>query len=380
MDIHIKLTVDDRIVNALRRVGTKRAAGATLGLMALCGSLVVFASPVAKPHTFEAAAPIRASEINENFDTLYEEFEARVVRADQTIQVESCNALRSALAAFDDRRIASSATVTFQLPEVTSSCMSSVIIDHPDGAHIRILGQGSAKTVLTFFGGNGFLIPMTRGIGLIDKMTISGTDVGGHGVMVEDGASARLGSDFTVRDFVDGVHTNGGWIRAAGVISEDNADDGFEASYGGIILANGAIARSNAVFGFNAYLGSAIVADGAEAQSNASHGFEASFGSTIQALDGASATGSRHGYNADGNSAIIAFGSTAASNTAFGYAASKDSLIDLVNPTTNDNATGFVAVAGSYMSITGASGNSNTVQAPGANTWNEAQRALVQQN
>ncbi len=32
------------------------------------------------------------------------------------------------------------------------------------------------------------------------------------------------------------------------------------------------------------------------------------------------------------------------------------------------------------MNILGASGNSNTVQTPGANAWNQAQRSLVKQD
>ncbi len=341
MDIHLKLTIDDRIVNALRRVFTKRMAGAVLGLTAFGASLVVFAAPRAKPHTFAAGDPIRASDVNENFDVLYEELEARVVRTDQTVEVEDCRALRSALAAFDDRQVASSATVTFQLPEGTSDCVSPVIVDHPDGAHFRILGHGRDKTRLTFFGGHGFLIPMTRGIGLIDKMTISGNDVGGNGVMVEDGASARLGADFVVRNFIDGVHAAGGWIRAAGVVSENNANNGFEAALGGFIVANDAIARGNAVFGFDAYLVSGIIANDAVAQGS-QVGFNSNFGSAIQA-NGASSSGNQTGFHANGNSLVIAFGTTASANTAYGYVASKDSHVDLVDPVSNDNPTGFVA-------------------------------------
>jgi hypothetical protein len=378
MEIHVRLTIDDRIVNALRRIGTRRGAGVALGLAALGVSFAVFAAPIIKPHTFEARDPIRASDINENFDALYLELEARVVRADQTVDVADCGQLRSALAAFDDRRIASSATVTFQLPEVTSNCFTPVIIDHPDGAHFRILGQGSDKTKLTFFGGNGFLIPMTRGIGLIDKMTISGNDVGGNGVMVESSASARLGSDFVVRDFIDGVHTAGGWVRAVGVVSEDNAHNGFEASSGGFIYANGAIARDNGNFGFSTYLVSGMLADDASADSN-DVGFNSNFGSAIQ-TSGSSAGGNQTGYAANGNSMIIAFGTTASANTSYGYAASKDSLVDLVDPVSNDNPTGFVAVTGSYINILGATGNSNTVQTPGANTLNPADRSFVRQD
>src|SRR5262245_60158562 len=118
MDIHIKLTIDDRLVaaaRAVRRALTGRKAATLIGLSVSGAAALVFAAPVEKPHTFEAGDPIRASEINANFDAVYDELNARVVRNDQTVEVEDCGELKAALAALQERRIVDGATVTIEI-------------------------------------------------------------------------------------------------------------------------------------------------------------------------------------------------------------------------------------------------------------------------
>jgi len=379
MEIHIKINLDDRIVSAVRRVASRRNAGVALALGVLGASVAVFAAPLSKPHSFAAGDAIHASDINDNFDALYEELNARTITADQTIEVADCEALLSALVSLDDKRIASHATVTLELAEDTSACPSEVSIDHPDGVHIQIVGAGSDKTMLTFFGGDGFVLPMSRSVGLIDKLSIRGSNVGGHGVLVQGSASAKLGHDFVVSAFVDGVRTTGGWVHAEGVVSKDNTDDGFEAGYGGFIMASDTVASGNAMMGYNAYLSSGMLANGASAQDNTLLGYNANINSGMQVGENGSASGSEHGYNANANSAIVIFDSSASNNSAFGFAASKDSVIDAVTPTSNDNGTGFVAVSGSYVNFTNPTGNTLTVAAPGADVFNQVERSLVRE-
>jgi hypothetical protein len=384
MEIHFKVTIDDRLVNAARAVRSKlsrRRAAALLGLSVACTTLAVLAAPVDKAHTFEAGDPIRASEINANFDALYAELNARVIRNDQTVEAADCAALKAALSSLQDRRIVADATVTIELAEGESSCGSgtSVVVDHPDGGHIRIVGQGSGETTLTFFNADGFVIPMSRSVGQIDKLSITRLGGNGNGVVVLGAASAKVGPDVIVRDFEIGVYAEGGWIRADGVLSESNADAGFEAYAGGFIWADGATARANGSNGFQAILGSGLRANDALAQSNGLFGFDANVGSTVY-VDGAASSGSQHGFNANSNGTLVARHATA-SGEFFGYAAWNAGYIQAFESEANDAvAGGYSARSGSFAHVTTPSGNAVSYGLSGANTFYAPEGSFVMQD
>jgi hypothetical protein len=381
MEIHIRLSIDDRIVSMARRlraVFTKRTIAGSLGVLVLGSAVAVMAAPVDKPHDFKAGDALHASDLNDDFDALYNELNARVIRADTTIQAADCKAIISALADLDDRRIASSATVTIAVAAGSSACPNSVSIDHPDGGHIQIVGQGSSATTLTFFKVDGVRLPMSRSVGLVDKLTLTGGGGTGDGVVVLGSASAVLGGDLVVSGFYNGVRTEGGFIQTDSVTSSGNTMHGFMAHSGGVIVAKNPVARDNGQYGFEAVLDSSIFADGAKAEGNAVFGFDANAGGAIQA-DNATASHSQHGFNANDNGTIIAQNASASSGD-FGFAAWNNGHFDLQKPVSNDNTTGFSARFGSFAHVTTPSGNSQTYSPPGPNMPNTAEDSFVLQD
>lgn len=382
MEIHIRLTIDDRLVALGRRVRRGLSRPSALLLLALAGvsaTVGVMAAPASKPHDFEAGGAIKAAEINANFDTLYAELEARVIRSDQKIEVADCVGLVAALETLEDRRITSSAKVTIELAAATSACKTAVTVDHPDGSHIQIVGKGNGMTALTFFSTHGFVVPMSRSLGLLDKLTMTSTGGTGSGVVVRGAASVALGSDLVVRQFDDGVYTEGGFIVAEGVISEDNSEMGFRAVSGGFIRATSALARRNGMHGFNAFLGASIYADKATSEMNGLYGFNANVGSAIHAAE-AKATSNKHGFDANANGTIIVNAATATDHE-FGFAAWNSSHIEGDAPVANDAMfAGYSARLGSYVHVTTPGGDSLTYAPPAANVWNDAEGNMVQQD
>ena len=81
MDKRVKLEIT---IHAPLWLTTRRFwLGATLCLLGSSGVLAA----VSKPHAFSAGETILAAEMNENFDTIYDAFNARVIESDLTINV-----------------------------------------------------------------------------------------------------------------------------------------------------------------------------------------------------------------------------------------------------------------------------------------------------
>jgi hypothetical protein len=379
MEIHVKLTIDDRLVAAARWL-ERRLSARRLGLLALLGTLgagVVLADPVSRPHTFEAGQRISAAEINDNFDVLYDELNAREIANDLTIAVDDCQDLRAELAELDFKLIASTATVTLELPEGAFDCDGTIVIDHRDGEHIHIVGQGSGSTSLAFHSVDGFAIPPGRQIGLIDKLTAKGAALRGNGVTVSPTAYARLGGDLVLREFVDGVHAFGGFVDAAGVTCDDNLNAGFQANVNGGINAVDARASTNAGYGFQALTGSVILADGAIADSNEVYGFEANVGSAILAGPDTVATNSTHGFNANDHSVISVDQATSTDNEVFGFVGWNNSTVNVRSSTTSGNLLDYGAGFGAFTHVRTPMGTGQIYREPGPNVVNTTEQSFV---
>jgi hypothetical protein len=368
MEIHIKLTVDDRLVGAARwlsrRLSVRRAG--LLVALATMSATVVTAEPVSRPHEFAAGDRIRADQINESFDVIYDELNARFIRNDMTIEAEDCTDLVRVLGDLDDKRIGSSAIVTIELPAGTFGC-SAITVDHVDGNHLHIVGQGSADTKLTFHDNDGFVIPMSRSVGLIDKLTLEGPTFEGSGVLAWGNASAKLGSDLVIREFQFGVRADSSYINADGVIAEDNMETGFRAGFGSFMSANNAVARANNN-GFVSIIGSSMIADGAIAENHAQYGFDANVGSVLQVGKQAISRNNEHCFNANANGTLVVTNSSA-SMCHYGFAAWQDSFIGARSTTSDDHELeGFSARHGSYVQVSDITGNDVTFfpSVPGA--------------
>jgi hypothetical protein len=380
MEINIRLTIDDRIVGAARwlsRTLPVRRAG-LLAALATMSATAVTAAPVTRPHEFAAGDRIRADQINESFDVIYDELNARFIRNDMTIEVDDCDGLVRALGDIDDKRIGSSAVVTIELPAGTFAC-PTITVDHVDGHHLNVVGQGSGETTLTFHDNHGFVIPMSRAVGLIDKLTLEGPTFEGSGVLAWGNASAKLGTDLVVREFQIGVRAAGSYIIADGVIAEDNMAAGFEASFGSFMSANGAIARTNNN-GFVSYLGSSMIANGATAEGHAQYGFDANAGSVLQAGPQGDqpvvSSNNEHCFNSNANSTLVVFNGSA-SMCHYGFTAWKDSFIGASDTTSDDHELeGFSSRHGSYVQVQDVTGNDVTFFPAAAGVFHDAEGSM----
>lgn len=376
MEVHIKLTIDDRLVGAARWLSRKLSVR-RLGLLAALATMsatIVTAAPVNRPYEFAAGDRIVAAQINESFDVIYDELNARFIRNDTTIEVEDCDDLVSTLGELDDKRIGSSAIVTIELPAGAFDC-PPITVDHVDGNHLNIVGQGSAETTLTFHDNNGFIIPMARSVGLIDKLLLVGPTFEGSGVLAWGNASAKLGSDLVIREFQYGVRADSSYVIADGVIAENNMKNGFHATFGAVMSANGAIARANNS-GFVSEIGSSMIADGATAENHAQYGFDANVGSVLQATAQAVSTSNEHCFNANANSTLVVRNGSA-SLCHYGFAAWKDSFIGVSSTTSDDHELeGFSARHGSYVQVQDVTGNDVTFFPAAAGTFHEAERSM----
>lgn len=376
MEINIKLTIDDRLVAAVRWLSRKlpvRRAG-LLAALATMSATAVTAAPVTRPHEFAAGDRIRADQINESFDVLYDELNARFIRNDLTIEVEDCSDLVRALGDIDDKRIGSAAIVTIELPAGTFPC-PTIDVDHVDGHHLHIVGQGSGETTLTFHDDNGFVVPMSRSVGLIDKLTLEGPTFEGAGVLAWGNASAKLGSDLVIREFQFGVRAEGSYVIADGVIAEGNMHNGFQASFGSFMSVNGAVARENSS-GFVSQAGSSMIAEGATAEDHTQYGFDANVGSVLLAGQQAVSSNNEHCFNANANSTLVVSNSSA-SMCRYGFTAWKDSFIGASSTGSNDHELeGFSSRHGSYVQVEDITGNDVTFFPAAVGTFHEAERSM----
>lgn len=377
MEIHIKVTIDDRLVSAARAVSRRlsaRRAALVLGLCAMSATLVM-AAPVTNPHDFKAGSRIRAAEINESFAVLYDELNARFIRADTTLEVDDCAGLVATLGELDDKRIGAAATVKLELPAGSFDC-PTIYVDHVDGHHIHIVGQGSGETTLRF-GGDGFVVTPSRALGLLDKLTLAGSRFEGTGVIAWGNATATLGSDLVVRRFVTGVRSDGSYVIADGVTAEANTEIAFHASSGGFMNVNRAVARGS-TYGFSAYLGSAMIANTATAEDNSEFGFSANVGSAIRVGVQSVSRNNEHGYDANANSTIEVTDSTASGSTAYGFAAWNDSYIGGSRVMSNDQGLeGFSARHGSYVQVLDPAGNDVSYAPPGLGMFSQTERSML---
>lgn len=361
---------------------TRRGALAVL----LLGAALVPLGAVALPARieFEAGEPIVAQEINDDFRALWDEAEQRVIREDLTLNAVDCADLQGYLVELGERTIASSARVVIKLPAGNFACPGTVRVDHADGGHIEIIGQGSGETTLSFSNTAGIEVPPGRSLGALEGVMLRGTDAGGDGVSVGSGATAQIGPDVLVRDFVEGILTVGGQVRANGVRCESNEHVGFDARLGGVIEASGSVSDDNGSSGFVAFLGGTILADGAVASANHGDGFGADTNAAIYVGNGSSIDAEDNdawGFRAQNGATIVAAGTTTATgNGAGGFYAEDDSFVQASGAVSSGNPSGFVSTRGSFMFLLGSPTGDSLASTPDVNAFDEARMSgIIQQ-
>ena len=169
---------------------------------------------------------------------------------DVTLSVPSDYAdIEEALLFLDDKRIARNVTVTIQVADGTYNDCPTIVLDHPYGSRIEIIGNTSSpgSVVLNFVANHGIEASRGNTIGKIDGFTIAGdlTDYY-HGVWARDNASIILGPNMIVQGFWCGILARrNGTVLAEGITVRNCTETGLNCG-DATIFANGALVENNA--------------------------------------------------------------------------------------------------------------------------------------
>lgn len=276
-----------------------------------------------------------------------------VIASDVTYPVSSTTDLDAVIEVLSRAHILPEASVTIDFADGTYTFLNSLRIDHPDGAHIRLVGNVSdpSRVVLDFSGSDGVVVPAGRDLGVLSGFTLTGDSTADTvGISVEANATLAWGN-LNISDFDEaGVR-----VRYGGALIPDDPSCvgdyietsgmsyGFEVSEGGVADVCNAVVSGASETGFlahsvayigatesssahnkNGYVanyGAMIDADGSESEDNSSLGFMAQFGGNILATS-STATSNDWGYLARYGGIVNAASSSASNNTEHGYVSS----------------------------------------------------------
>lgn len=228
---------------------------------------------------------------------------------------------------------------------------------HPDGARVKVIGQGKSLTRFTFTNlppavkAAGVKLSDGYKLGLVDKITLDGDNWSGHsnggptlgagnpddpiGVLARDGGIINLGNDVDIYRFArNGALTyNGGHVWSpSGVRAIECGSDGFGASTGGSTVVDGSVADGCYGYGYYSDYGGDLWASNTTAQNTKQRagvgggGFCVAHGGTMKVNGSVSKKNATDGYvnlggtfYADG---AIAGGSALDKNGARGFRSS----------------------------------------------------------
>lgn len=171
--------------------------------------------------------------------------------------------LNQALASLAGLRIDPGAVVTLAIQDGTWTYPDRVLVDHPDGERIHIVGMPSVvgtspvgeppgvmgSVVLSFFDSDGIVVERGERLGMLDQVVLDGgRDRGataGTGLSVRDGGFVGLGGKVSATNWpAVGLRAerNGVMVVAACdvILAEGNGDSGVLAELGGVILITSA--------------------------------------------------------------------------------------------------------------------------------------------
>jgi hypothetical protein len=253
--------------------------------------------------------------------------------------------------------------VTIAVEDATYMFNSSLVINHPYGDRIEIIGnQTNPEQVVFDFGPNdGIVVENGNAIGLIDGVTIQGDGTAGRsGVHASNNATIKLGANVVVQDFGhSGVKASaGGVVWANGVTSRDNGRYGFLATENGTIHAMASLAQNNSD-GYIATINSTIIATNSTASGNTNRGFLSVGGSYIYA-NGCTSTGNDDGFHAAYASNMIARGSVASGNSSYGFVVWQSSYLDARGLDASNHTIVCDNASGSFLPAPNAEGQANS--------------------
>jgi hypothetical protein len=235
--------------------------------------------------------------------------------------------IQDALKELTDKKIAPSAVVTIKLTQNPPDKYSTIVVDHPDGDKIHIIGDcdGNSCNLLFEEKTNGLQVSDGNKLGLIDGFYFIGTadsqDNQFYGIYANDSGVIKTGENMAVQNFYNGIFAdNHSYILANKIKSTNNAHDGILASNGSTITANNAVTNDNKYCGVHAENSSNIYGDDIQSKNN-SMGVFAAFASSITIRGSLVAGNSDGGILADYNAIISASGSDASENSHSSYQA-----------------------------------------------------------
>ena len=255
--------------------------------------------------------------------------------------------LKEAWEATQNIRLTPTATLTLQLEDETHIIDDTLILHHPDGSQIKIIGNdGNPSAVVLFYTGTEYLIYLNKGhiINRLSGMTLQGTSSSGAGIYLTSGSMINL-EHLIIQDF------GGSCISASynsmilstedsmemqncgayGVVASWNSlvriesphihgnGYGVKADTNSTIRINGGLIEDNTNSGVISYHSSHISADDTTSQNNGSYGYYSYFNSNIRNRDGSALNNGYSGYYANLDASIYALDSMSSNNSGYGY-------------------------------------------------------------
>lgn len=295
--------------------------------------------------------------------------------------------VQAALDSLNHVRIAPNVEVTIQIADGTHAQPNRILVRHPDGARISLLGNpaNADAVVLTFPGTSGIITNNNYSIGRIEGMHLQGTGNLGTGISAENSAVINIGGPLKVSGFNAGLvaadssiidrtdadpvtitgnriglmSTRTSTIIASAFTASNNLTQGFYAAETAMIWAHTTAAHDNGEVGYLATMNSTIQAHASTATGSVGAGFGATYGGTISA--GFTSSQDNHqGFLAQHGSAIYALGAHASYNNNAGFFSQSQSSIYAVNTESDHNTTGgYVGHDSAYIDGSGASSHDN---------------------
>ena len=305
-----------------------------------------------------------------NIDTLESSTVGRIT-SDLTLGVPADHAdINEALAWLDGYSIGGDATVEIELASGgTWSYGEEVVIRHPNGDRIHIIGDPADPATITFPYSHGFVVTGSSSLGLLADLSIHGSTGTYDGLTVMGSSTATLGnvelvgwggtgivvtetSSLTRADLtkalIDGCATaaevNGaGYADLIDAEATDVENYGFVAFTGTLIAENseatGIAARATGS-GYWAYGGGIVRASGAEAI-GFDDGFVASTGGAMSVPNSVSSSCSDYCYFASYHSSLVANSSNASGCDTAAYASRGNGYIYAAGAA-GDDSTAFI--------------------------------------
>lgn len=262
---------------------------------------------------------------------------SQVITASQTINVPAQFAdINAALASLDGKRIASPAIVTIQVANGNYNYNAAIVINHPDGDRIRILGNTAtpSNVVLTFTTNTNGL-QLTGGQRLLSfngfKLVNSLATNTAGAVIVQNGSYANVGPALEMSGFVFGVFAayDSSVVAANTQVLGCNGSNGAIAyeAYGNSTIQAQNSSASGCVYGYFAENSSDINASGAQATNMSQFGFLTEFSGSMNVVGAHASSCGNWCYYSVWGSTMFAQSTTATSCTNGAYLAQYGSVL-----------------------------------------------------